>query len=74
MFWGGWRGIISGIQVVSSLLAVATIGFENDEFTVNEGAGMQDDLIIKDIVSEQTLVILVDLSVGTSLDNPAVPG
>ncbi len=60
--------------MVPSLLAVATIGFENSQFTVNEGAGMQEDLIIKDIVSEQTLVILVDLSVSTSLQNPAVPG
>ncbi len=74
MFLGGWCGVISGIQVVPSFLAVATIGFENSQFTVNEGSGMQDDLITKDIVSEQTLVILVDLSVGTSLQNPAVPG
>ncbi len=74
MFLGGWGCVISGIQVVSSLLAVATIGFENSAFVVDEDVGMQDILIIKDIMSEQTLLVHVDHDLSTAGPDPATPG
>ncbi len=72
MFWGGWGGVISDIQMVPSLLAVATIGFENSAFVVGERVGVQDILIFKDIMSVQTLLVHVDLS--TAGPDPATPG